>query len=307
MPRKILLTAALIVSIAVFGQGQSTSQSTSPAPANGPFGGPILVTPSAGFPNPAPAAGISDAGRAGISIGTNSTAPVEAVAGTSGTTTSVAPPVTTAAGSESSAALPAESENAAANDLMPSTAASVSETAAPGTASLAEISGRYKAAKGSRNARVLGNDDVEKMLANKGGVTMAKNMPPLGPGALEQGGQPQTAGGQTAGAQTAGAQTAGTQSSTMAGGTQSASAGQQGQNGAATQPGTPPPASSPGQSASPEASAENSTTPQVNQNQQSNDAQGSRRLPATAGFLPLLGLLGLASGGIGFWFRKFRR
>ncbi|HEV8494731.1 MAG TPA: hypothetical protein VGR76_20800 [Candidatus Angelobacter sp.] len=281
MPRKMLLTAALVISTAVFGQGQSTNQSTSPAPVNGPFGGPILVTPSASFPSPAPAAGISNAGQAGISnagqagisVETNSTAPVEAVA---------APMGTTAAVTESNGALPTEPGNTAANDLMPSTSASsVSEAAAPGTVSLAEISSRYKAEKGTRNARVLGNDDVEKMLANKGGLTMAKNMPPLGPGALEQGGQP------------AGAQTAATPS-----GVQSASANQQA---------TTPPVSSQGQSTAPDTSAENSTTPRVNQNQQSNDAQGSRRLPATAGFLPLLGLLGLASGGIGFWFRKYRK
>lgn len=291
MPRKILLTTALLVSTAVLGEGQSTNQSTSPAPVNGPFGGPILVTPSASFPSPAPAAGISDAGRAGISIETNSTAPVEAVAGTSGTTS-----VTAAAGSESNSALNTLS-TAPVSDLMPSSSASsVSGTGAGSAVSLAEISGRYKAQKGARNARVLGNDDVEKMLANKSGVTMAKNMPPLGPGSLEQGGQPQTAG----------AQTAATPTSTTAGGSQSASASQQGQNGTAIQSGMPP-ASSPGQSASHDTSAENSTTPQVNQNQQSNDALGSRRLPATGGFLPLLGLLGLASGGIGFWFRKFRR
>jgi|SRR5579859_98772 len=276
MPRKILLTAALVISTAVFGQGQSTN----PAPVNGPFGGPILVTPSASFPNPAPAAGISDAGRAGITIETNSAAPVEATAGTSGPTS-----VTATAGSESNSGLTTESGNTAANDVMPSTSVSgVSATTAPGGASLAEISSRYKAEKGARNARVMGNDDVEKMLANKSGVTMAKNMPPLGPGALEQGGQTQAAGTQTAAIPSA---------------SQSASANQQA--------GTPPPASSPGQSTAPDTSAENSTTPRVNQNQQSNDAQGSRRLPATAGFLPLLGLLGLASGGIGFWFRKFRR
>ena len=279
MPRKMLLTAALVISTAVFGQGQSTNPSTSPAPVNGPFGGPILVTPSASFPNPAPAAGISDAGRAGISIETNSTAPVEAV-GTSGTTS-----VPATAGGESNNALTTESGNTAASDLMPSTSASgVSEIAAPGAVSLAEISTRYKAEKGARTARVLGNDDVEKMLANKRGVTMAKNMPPLGPGTIEQGGQPQTAG----------AQIAATPS-----GPQSASANQQA--------GTPPPASSQGQSTASDTSAENSTTPRVNQNQQSNDAQGSRRLPATAGFLPLLGLLGLASGGIGFCFLKFRK
>jgi hypothetical protein len=289
MPRKMLFTAALVISTAVFGQGQSTNQSTSPAPVNGPFGGPILVTPSASFPNPAPAAGISNAGQAGISnagqagisVETNSMAPVEAVAVPSGTTSG-----TTAAGGESNSALPPESGNTAANDLMPSTSmssAGVSETAAPGAVSVAEISSRYKAEKGNRNARVLGNDDVEKMLANKGGVTMAKNMPPLGPGALEQGGQPQTAGAQTA---------------ATSGGRQAASANQQA--------GTPP-VSNQGQSTAPDTSAENSTTPRVNQNQQSNDAQGSRRLPATGGFLPLLGLLGLASGGIGFWFRKFRK
>jgi hypothetical protein len=285
MPRKMLFTAALVIATAVFGQGQSTNQSTSPAPVNGPFGGPILVTPSASFPSPAPAAGISNAGQAGISnagqagisVETNSMAPVEAVAAPSGATV---------AGSESNSALTTESGNTAVNDLMPSTSmsgAGVSEAAEPGSPSLAEISSRYKAEKGARNARVLGNDDVEKMLANKGGVTMAKNMPPLGPGALEQGGQPQTAGAQTA---------------ATSGGRQSASANQQ----AAT-----PSVSSQGQSTAPDTSAENSTTPRVNQSQQSNDAQGSRRLPAMAGFLPLLGLLGLASGGIGFWFRKFRK
>lgn len=282
MPRKILITAALVISAAVLGQGQTTNPSTNPA-VNGPFGGPILVTPSASFPNPAPAAGISDSGRAGISIETNSTAPVEAVAGTAGTSS-----VPTTASGESNSALTAESGNTAANDLMPSTSASsVSEAGASG-ASLAEISTRYKAEKGARNARVLGNDDVQQMLANKSGVTMAKNMPPLGPGALEQSGQPQATGSQTAGVTTA-----------TSGGSQSASASQQA--------GTPAAALNQGQSAAADSSAENSTTPQVNQNQQSNDAQGSKRLPATGGFLPLLGLLGLVSGGIGFWFRKFRR
>ncbi|HZI58788.1 MAG TPA: hypothetical protein VFF39_18540, partial [Verrucomicrobiae bacterium] len=66
MPRKILLTAALAVFSTVFVMGQSTNQS-SPVPANGPFGGPILVTPTASLPTPAPTAGISDAGRAGFS------------------------------------------------------------------------------------------------------------------------------------------------------------------------------------------------------------------------------------------------
>src|SRR5437899_9515658 len=115
------------------------------------------------------------------------------------------------------------------------------------------------------------------MLNRKGGVTMAKNMPPLGPGAIEQSGQPQNSGIQ------AGAQNpiqAGQQSP------QSNAAANPGQNARGT-----PPAASADQNA--ETRADNSTTPQINQNQQSNDAQGSRRLPATATFLPLFGLLGL--------------
>src|SRR5260370_34318318 len=71
MPRAILLFAGLTVFSAVFVQGQTAYPYSTTAPANGPFGGPILVTPSAGFPNPAPTAGISDAGRAGISIENN--------------------------------------------------------------------------------------------------------------------------------------------------------------------------------------------------------------------------------------------
>src|SRR5579871_3230106 len=70
MPRGILLIAGLAMILAVSGQGQTANPSTTTSPVNGPFGGPILVTPSAGFPNPVPT-GISDAGRAGISNATN--------------------------------------------------------------------------------------------------------------------------------------------------------------------------------------------------------------------------------------------
>ena len=43
---------------------------------------------------------------------------------------------------------------------------------------------------------LLSNEDVQAMLNNKSGVTMAKNMPPLGPGALEQSGSAPNAGTQ---------------------------------------------------------------------------------------------------------------
>jgi cobalamin biosynthesis Mg chelatase CobN len=183
------------------------------------------------------------------------------------------------------------------NDMGPSF---YSDTVAgsANTASLGEVAAQFKAAKAGMNARTLTNDDVQKMVGSKTGVTMAKNMPPLGPGAAPQSAS-QPGSGQTGTAAQATAQ--GVQSSTA----------QTAQSGTADQrAGTPPPASAQtgqGQAAGAEAAAGNSTTPQINQNQQSNDAQGKSKLPATATFLPLLGLLGVVSGGIGLWFRKWRR
>jgi hypothetical protein len=283
MPRGILLIAGLAVFSAVLGQGQTTTPSTTTTPVNGPFGGPILVTPSAGFPNPVPTAGISDAGRAGISNAANG---IETTTVPSSPATIVSTP---SASLSESTNLSEPANQTPVTDLGSSTFVGGSaEESAPGTISLAEVSSRYKAEKGTRNARVLSNEDVQTMLNNKSGVTMAKNMPPLGPGALEQSGQ--------------GAEPQNTTQSAQSTQQRNASTDQQGQV-ASGQTGTPPAPA--GQSANNSTSAENSTTPQINQNQQSNDAQGSRRLPATATFLPLLGLLGLVSGGIGLWFRKF--
>jgi hypothetical protein len=135
------------------------------------------------------------------------------------------------------------------------------------------------------------------MVGNKSGVTMAKNMPPLGPGPTPQNGVSQSATSQTVTAQSSSPVTAAQGMSQSAQG----AAGQQ-------RPGAPPPAdSSQAQPAGSTATAGTSTTPQINPNQQSNDTQGGNRLPTTSTFLPLLGLLGLTSGGIGLWFRKFRK
>lgn len=286
MSRGILLAAGLVVFSAVLGQGQTTTPSTT-TPVNGQFGGPILVTPSTGFPNPVPTAGISDAGRAGISNATN------------GIETTTVPPTpativsTPSASLSESTSLSESADQTAVTNLGPSSfVGGAAEESAASTISLAEVSSRYKAEKGTRNARVLSNEDVQTMLNNKSGVTMAKNMPPLGPGALEQ---------------NTPAQSAGVQSGTATPATQAAQQNTQA-NAQTSQTNTPGTAAPSGQdqTTAPNTAAENSTTPQINQKQQSNDAQGSRRLPATATFLPLLGLLGLLSGGIGFWFRKFR-
>lgn len=284
MSRKILLMAALNVLLGIHVIGQSANLS-SPVPANGPFGGPILVTPTVTLPTPAPTAGISDVGRAGFNTMTTGTvAPVEPEAYS---TSSV-----NASADSSSVSTAAPNAEQPMNDLGPSVSVNNgSESAAPAAYTVVEASARYKAGNAAHNARVLSNEDVESMLNRKSGVTMAKNMPPLGPGAIEQSGQAQNSGIQ-----------AGAQNPPRLGqrSPQSNTATNLGQNVRET-----PPAASADQNA--ETSADNSTTPQINQNQQSNDAQGSRRLPATATFLPLFGLLGLASGGIGLWFRKFRK
>lgn len=297
MPRGMLLIAWFAVFSAVLAQGQTANPSTT-TPVNEPFGGPLLVTPSASFPNPIPTAGISNAGRAGISDATN----------VGQTTTAPANPETTATAPSESLSEPTNQTPTAdlgsstfvrgPSDESATNVRGASDESAGSLISLAEVSSRYKAEKGARSARVLSNEDVQTMLNNKSGVTMAKNMPPLGSGALEQGGQAQNTGSQPV---TQSAQ------STQQNAQTNASVNEQRHNAAITQGGTPPPTpAGKDQSAGTGVSAENSTTPQINQNQQSNDAQGGRRLPTTATFLPLLGLLGLLSGGIGLWFRKFR-
>ena len=131
----------------------------------------ILSTPTASLPTPAPSAGISDAGRAGISLNNeNNTVPAsETVEPANGT-------INTTAGADNTA-LP--SGATPANDLAPSTSVGESLAAPASTMSVAEISSRYKANKGTQNARTLTNDDVQRLLTNRTGVTMARNMPPL--------------------------------------------------------------------------------------------------------------------------------
>jgi cobalamin biosynthesis Mg chelatase CobN len=126
------------------------------------------------------------------------------------------------------------------------------------------------------NARLLTNEDALRLKQGNNDITMARNMPPANPSATaSDNGQTQPASAPNA---PAGAQNSNQQAST-----------DQSQNSAQSQ------------------SSANATTPAINQNQQNNDASGSGSLPATATFLPLFGILGLASGGLGVWFRKFRK
>jgi hypothetical protein len=273
MSRKILLLATLTV-MAAYGQAQSMNQPSNqpganqPAPANAPYGGPITTTPTATFITPAPTAGISDAGRAGISVNSNAAAQGEISPAVSSEPATISP----------AQAEIAPTENTPTNDLGASSSVNDgSAVAAP--LGVAEAASHFKTEKTTLNARVLNNEDVQAIVNGKGSVTTAGVT--SGPSAAQNGnGQPSTIGAQ------AGSQIA----------TRSIAAQPVNEQNSSAQ-----------QSAGTETNAENATTPQINQNQQPNDAEGTTRLPATSTFLPLLGLMGLASGGFGLWFRRFRK
>jgi len=254
----------------------------------GVVGSGVLSTPGGTFASPAPTAGISDAGRAGISTNAPLSTGVQSSLENSTVVYTNGAPVNPSGVNISSAA---NTPGRAINDMGPSF---YSDTIAGNAnrASLAEIAAQLKAAKAGVNARTLTNDDVQKMVSDKTGVTMAKNMPPLGPGAMPQSGTSQQAPNAQASAAPSGGQG---QTSAQAAQGNSAAA-QQSQAGAAQS-----------ESSSAEPAAGSPTTPQINQNQQSNDAQGRSKLPATSTLLPLFGLLGVVSGGLGLWFRKWRR
>jgi hypothetical protein len=76
------------------------------------------------------------------------------------------------------------------------------------------------------------------------------------------------------------------------------------QNGSASQSTSSSSSNNPGQPA-----GSGATTPQISQpsaRAENNDQGTANRLPASSTLLPLFGLLGLASGGIGIWL-KYRR
>ena len=242
---------------------------------------PMLVTPTARFDSPAPTAGISNAGRAGISVTTGGTTGVTTLPSSTMVYTNMEPAAAvpaTPATAPAEAPAP-ESGGRAINDMGPSYYSDV--LPGPAMVSLGEVAAKLKSSKGAVNARMLTNDDIGKMTGSQTGVTLAKNMPPLGSSVSGLMAPPQ---------------------STQPGTSQ---AGQTQPGSVAAQAGTPPPA--PGAQAQPQApNAANATTPQVNQ-PQTHDTQGASRLPATSTWLPLLGILGAMSGAAGMWFRRLRK
>ncbi|SRR6266481_1491355 len=265
-----------------------------------------IVTPTAAFDTPAPTAGVSNAGRAGISNyeplsnGALSVTPPSSIA-----FTNAAPVVTTGTAAaetnaQAQAAAPAN-QASAIGDFGPSYFAGAESAAStPGPMSVAELAMQHKSQQGARSARTYTNADIEQIVNRKSGVVLANHSSPAW---FPSG----SASNQTAAANSnAPAASQPTESTIPGSDTQTA------QNTTpAPQPGTPQDRSQSATQPGPPASGENpnsATTPRINQPQPQRSREGeTKSLPATATLLPLLGLIGILTGGFGLFYRRPRR
>lgn len=332
MFHKFLLAIILFTSLALF--GQMVPNSIPPGPGlqgnsgyvSGIAGNGQIAASTVTFASPAPTAGISAAGFAGISDHAPIQQGVQSTLAPSTVVYTSAPPTISYGGS--SAVNPAVSSEAnstdTSNNLGPSfyagsNAASAMNAAAP-PSSLAEMAVRYKAH--AHNARLYTNADLQQLIGRNGSgsVMAATNRAPSGVLASAQNARQSTANAaQNTGnttttnsaqsdAQRANPGSAATQSNS----TQPNPAAQTGNAGSKQSTTSSTATSDQAGQTSTARSAENSasgntgTTPQARE-RQSGDAQAMNRLPATSTILPLLGLIGLASSGVGLWCKRRRR
>ena len=268
MSRKLLLVLVLSASLAAFGQtgAQENTNPNQSSPAQvvvppgtggtawtgiGTTGGVLLNTPSLTFDSPQPTAGISLAGRAGISNNAPVNAGLESTLAPSSMvyvyTPGVSAPVNTPA--TESPALEAVPPERAPDLVPPAATGSFGAPAVTNNLSLAEVAAMYKARQATQMLRTYTNADVPRenagLLTNT--ILASNHVPP------------------------------------------------------------PPQSASTQSSAAPTTSQSQSTQSAPTENPQSAQDQAAdenRRLPATSTLLPLLGLLGVASAGIGVWYRR---
>jgi len=143
----------------------------------GPTGGVLLTTPEATFDSPQPTAGISLAGRTGISDAVPINTGVQSTMNNS-TMVYVNMPATSVENVN-----PATEAVSSSNDLLPSYfSSSIGGAANPGGRSLAEIADMYKARQGTQTVRTYTNSDVPRenagMLTN---ILLAENRLPAMP------------------------------------------------------------------------------------------------------------------------------
>lgn len=304
MSPRILLVLTLAAPLALSAQYATIGPNGQIAPAGstvivvGSGTGPILTTPSVSFGAPAGTAGISLADRAGISNATPTTSSVPgtpesfpvysntnapyaggqpvngdsvAVAGanSAGRLISVGPSYYAGAGFVGSSAggpAGAAAENA-------------------GSASLGDVAAKYKSNR-PQNIRTYTNADAQR-LSDSVNVHGANLNPTAAQSAVPT--IPQTL---QSGASGAAPQLSASMRPSPAIRDETA------QSGASPQPGTAAPSN--------EQSATMPPTAQSSSSAGRNEQETGNRLPATSTLLPLFGLLGIASGALGLWLKKYR-
>lgn len=314
MLSRILLAFTLTAPVIAVAQYVTTGPNGQIAPVGstvivvGTGGTPMLSTPSVSFGTPAGAAGISLSDRAGIS---NTTPSATAVPSSPETFPVYSNPNLGAQPATAETMAPAGNGAATTgrliNDVGPAYyagAAFAGGSAAPATnaavgatapTSLGELAQKYKSSR-PQNIRTYTNADAQRLSdsmnvrgANVSPVS-AQNMPANA--------------AQTQAASTETPSTTSTPASPQlsanlrpspvvrAEGTQAGGTAQS--------------------NATPSTDEQSATTPQVGQRSaasqsQNNDQETGKRLPASSTLLPLFGILGLASGGLGLWLRRYRK
>src|SRR5437870_1011653 len=312
MFHKFLLTAFLSTSLALAGQTVSPGsglQSNS-GYVIGPAGNGQVAASTVTFASPAPTAGISEAGIAGISDHAPIQPGVQSTLGPSTVVYSSAPPTVfyTSQPSANSAVASEITTEGAVNDLGSSFYAGAVNARSPAAGmnaslSLGEVAAQNKTRNGAQHARSYTNADVQKLLSRNGSgnVMEAANRAPSGVPAPAQ--NPQSPATGTVPAQNTNSSTTTSSAQNIAqpapsgSGAPVAQAGQLGvEQGAASQA---------QQNAETNSAGNAGTTPRIRQTQRTQE--NAQQLPATSTILPLLGLIGLATSGAGLWYRKFRK
>jgi LPXTG-motif cell wall-anchored protein len=170
--------------------------------------------------------------------------------------------------------------------------------------SLGEVAVQNRTRNGAQLARSYTNADVQNLITRRGvgNIMEAANRAPSGVPAPAQDTQVATS-------------APASQQNTSSGSTATSSAqnvGQPAQNSSNTpaegSPGVGQGADNQAQQNTQSSAGNSGTTPQIRQAQPTDmQENSSQQLPATSTFLPLLGLIGLATSGAGLWYRKSRK
>jgi hypothetical protein len=320
MSLRFFFTAFLFTSLAVVGQtvsnGTSSPTSIPPGPGLqgnsgyviGPTGNGQVPASTVTFASPAPTTGISEAGIAGISDHTPLPQGVQSTLGASTVVYSSASPTVFYANQSATGVVggPESASETPVSDLAPSVYAGTNTSAPASTAnaslSLGEVATQNKSRNGAQRAHSYTNADVQKLISRRGtgNIMEAANRVPSGVMAPEQ--NPQAAASGTVPPQN-------TNSSTASNAAQSTSQSASGSSaqGTPTAQAPAPAGGNSGNQSTASAQQNAGTTPQIRQTQPGEAQENGQQLPATSTILPLLGLIGLASGGLGLWFRRSRK